>query len=171
MSNLVKHAKRELDYSSLEDKEGYEQLIISSVIELLELFSKQEHSGSSANYVIYLFNKLARFDILSPIEDVEEDWIKVSDNLYQNRRMGNVFKDEKGLFFLDAIIWKENDSNFFTDIKSRLYFYPPFTPKSFYVEKDSNGRILDKEAYDEAISYYAYSFEKKNKSNSKATKK
>ena len=66
MSDYVNHAKAEfkkLGYIPLdqEQEEGPNKWIQENVLELLDVFSKQGHSGFSAPYCIDMFQKLALF--------------------------------------------------------------------------------------------------------------
>ena len=67
MSNLLKHAERELSLIGYDDKDEYNNMAKAAIMELLTTFANQGHSGFSANYVADIFNKLARFKTLSPL--------------------------------------------------------------------------------------------------------
>lgn len=151
MSNLVEHAKREflkLGYKPIEESEDDpNKWIQENVIELLEVFSKQGHSGSSAPYVIEYFRKLAAFDPIAPILCTDDEWNYVDDrnNIYQNNRCSAIFKNgENGKpYYIDAIIWKNQKGYTYTGgvfnsknekITSRQYIKVPFRPKSFYID-------------------------------------
>ena len=64
-----------------------------NVLELLEVFSKQGHSGSSADYVINLFKKLASYEPVALIMCTNDEWNKIDDdmNIYQNNRCNAVY--------------------------------------------------------------------------------
>lgn len=155
MSNLINHAKRELNLIYPHADLGPEDLDFMAqacVLELIEVFAKQGHSGSSAPYVINLFSKLASFKPVTPLEDNDEDWIEVGPNIWQNRRDAAVFKDEDNRpYYINAIVWRDTDGCSYINKESRLYFEFPFVPKTFYVEKNEDGswnQIQLKEAYD-----------------------
>ena len=92
-SNLVSHAKRELELAGMlnsdtlepepEDPDGvfngYNDMCGEAVLELVKVFSKQGHSGFSAGLVTQMFNAVANFGTLSPNDhslynDVSEYW-------------------------------------------------------------------------------------------------
>jgi len=77
-------------------------------MELIEVFSKQGHSGCSANIVSDLFNKLSRFKPISPLTGKDDEWCEVADSVFQNKRNGAVFKDGKEgrAYFNDAYVKK-----------------------------------------------------------------
>ena len=107
MSNLIEHAKRELTLNGMFDEDSdYNGMLGEAVIELIEVFSKQGHSGCSANMVSNLFNKLSRFKPISPLTGQDEEWIEIMDGTYQNKRNSSVFKDGKEgkAYFGDAYV-------------------------------------------------------------------
>ena len=155
--SLVEHAKTELELSGLftEDGDFYGGETGKAVMELIETFSKQGHSGMSAQIVSDIFNKLSRFKPLFPITGKDEEWVDVADmmggkrRMYQNKRCGAIFKDgKKGRpYYLDAIVWRGEDiGDTFTGvvqgITSSQYIKLPFTPKTFYID-------VVRELYDE----------------------
>ncbi len=142
MGNLTDHARTELKAAGLFDKDSdYNGMIGNAVMELMEVFSKQGHSGMSANLVRSIFNTVADFKPLCPLTGKDEEWQNDTDSeLYQNKRCSAVFKDGKdGIpYYLDAIVWQGEESwDTFTGQvdgeKSRQYLKFPFTPKTFYV--------------------------------------
>ena len=69
------HAEREfraLGYKPVDQEEGPNKWIQENVMELLEVFSKQGHSGMSAPVCVRYFEKLALLEPLSPLTG--EDW-------------------------------------------------------------------------------------------------
>jgi len=114
-----------------------------------------------------MFHKLANYETLSPLTGNDDEWSDVLDErsssdtkmLFQNTRDSRVFKDEKGAYFLNAIVWQEivnGDSYHFTDRNSKRYIKSfPFTPKTFYVKIDEKRNVLDTEEYNKANEYYA----------------
>lgn len=67
MSNLEAHAQKELQAAGLFDSDSdYAGELGKGVLELITVFSGQCHSGMSAELTIQLFEKLARFQSLSP---------------------------------------------------------------------------------------------------------
>ena len=90
-------AKKELELIGAFDKESmYGGMVGFSVMELVELFVKQGHSGMSAGIVSSLFNKLAQYKPLSPLTLKDDEWSKFGDDdKYQNKRNSAVFKEGK----------------------------------------------------------------------------
>jgi hypothetical protein len=162
MSNLLKHAERELKLIGYDGKDEYNNMAKAAIMELLTTFANQGHSGFSANYIVNLFNKLAKYETLSPLTGNDDEWNDVSDmsgdrkTLFQNNRDGRVFKNDDGAFFTEAIIWTESGESSYTNKDSNRYIKSfPFTPKTFYVKVDKERNVLDTEEYNKANAYYA----------------
>ena len=163
MSNLLKHAERELTLIGYDGKDEYDKMAKDAILELIETFAKQGHSGFSAPYVANMFHKLANYKTLSPLTGNDDEWNDVSDisgeMMFQNNRDSRVFKNKNGVFFINAIVWQEtinDDVNHFTDKDSNRYIKSfPFTPKTFYVKVDKERNVLDTEEYEKVKEYYA----------------
>lgn len=160
-SNLVKHAKREFVYAGyipLEDEQEDDpnKWMQENILELLQVFGDQGHSGTSAPYAIRMFQKLADFKPLGPIKCTDDEWALgesfSNNNIYQNKRLSSVFKEGKDgpPYYLEAIVWNETGehSGGFTGtvdgISSSQAINLPFTPKTFYIDVISK-RWADKE--------------------------
>lgn len=97
MSNLVTHARRELDAAGFfDDDSDYGGMLGDAVVELVEVFAKQGHSGMSASMVLNLFEQVANFKALTPITSNPEEWMVVFDNTWQNRRQSEAFSEDGG---------------------------------------------------------------------------
>jgi len=157
----VEHAKKEFlhaGYKPIEEEEdGPNKWIQENVLELLEVFAKQGHSGSSANYAVSCFSKLALQKPLTSIKCTDDEWNDVAggsedDNIFQNNRLSSVFKVGKDgkPYYLDAIVWQgpEEYDTFTGNVEkvcSRQYIKLPFTPKTFYI--DATRELYDKEKH------------------------
>jgi len=96
MSNLVDYAKDELKRIGMVDSgEPYNDMATKNILDLIELFSSQGHSGFTASYVINAFSRLAMFKPLSPLTGEDDEWNNVGDH-FQNKRYSAVFKDKDG---------------------------------------------------------------------------
>ena len=83
----------------------------NDVMELLKVFEEQGHSGFSASIAINLFSKLAKYKLITEIEDNPEDW----DENGQHKHIPSVFKRKDGTcYYLYGTYFAEPDSdNFF----------------------------------------------------------
>lgn len=179
MSNLIDHAKAEfkaLGYIPLdqEQEESPNKWIQENVLELIEVFAKQGHSGSSAHFCIEYFRRLASFEPLSPIQCTDDEWTNVHGETYQNKRLSSVFKEEKtgNPYYIYAIVWRDQNGGTFTSncvfdnkgnqFSSFQYIKLPFYPKTFYVDviskevapDDWESYIKDESQLKEVFEYY-----------------
>jgi len=70
MGNYREHALREfkaVGYDLNDKDEGPDKWIMENVLELLEVFGEQGHSGFSAPICISMFRQLAMFEPLGPL--------------------------------------------------------------------------------------------------------
>lgn len=121
MSNLVKHAKEELEFAGLFDKDSdYNGMLGDAVLELVKVFSKQEHSGFSAHQTLKIFNLVADYKPLTPIGTTKNEWMDISEAsgypCWQNYRRGSTFSRDGGKTWYDiddkklnnGDVWKRN---------------------------------------------------------------
>jgi hypothetical protein len=134
MSNLIKHAEREFEVLGWEDAPINNEMK-KNIMELLEVFSKQGHSGFSANYCLGLFGILARFEPIGPITGKDSEWVEVAKGLWQNIRCSHVFKEEDGKAYdINAVVFRSKDGCCFTNKDSRRFIEFPYTPNTEYVD-------------------------------------
>lgn len=119
MGNLS-YAREELERleNRCDTPDGLEmqKLVTKEVLELIEVFAKQGHSGFSAGYVAGLFDQLVHWRPLTPLTGEDDEWDDVSmystDNSpsYQNKRCSRVFKEADGRVY-DIEYWYMKDPN------------------------------------------------------------
>jgi len=127
-SDLVAHAKRELELAGLHEPDSdYGGMLYKAVLELIEVFSRQGHSGASASITIELFKRLASYKPLTPLEDKPEDWIEVAEGLYQHRRCSEIFKQDGEAYWAQGRIFKDSDGGLYVTEKSSVPIAFPFT--------------------------------------------
>jgi hypothetical protein len=124
-------------------RDEMQEAICVHVLELLNVFHNEGHSGSSAPYTINLFSKLASFKPIAPLTGEDWEWSHAydhSDNgpTYQNKRCGSVFKDNNGAYDIDGIVFwdwcKDEDGKMF---KSYFTSYESKVPVTFpYAKPD-----------------------------------
>lgn len=150
MSNLVEHAKRELEaagyfkaeYDDLDVDAQYGLAVANDTIELVETFAKQEHSGFSASIVQQLFNKLAGFKPLTPLTGEDSEWNDVSHYgggpCWQNKRCSHVFKDADGKAYdIQGIVFEDENGACYTNGESRVYIKFPYMPQTQIVKRSA----------------------------------
>jgi len=97
MSNLVEHARRELEILG-EDKETVE-----GYLRVIKAFADMGHSGGSASIAIPIVNKLLQFENLKPLSNNPSEWEDRSEMsgypLWQNKRNPKYFSTDGGMTY------------------------------------------------------------------------
>lgn len=141
MSNLIEHAKAEFKAAGYKpahlEEGGPNKWIQENILELLTIFSKQGHSGMSASYCISLFAKLANFEPLTPLTGEDDEWEKVGQGCFQNKRCSRVFKDltdgKEQAYDLYGKVFVSAGGSTYTNSKSRVTVTFPYIPTTQYV--------------------------------------
>ena len=137
---IVDHAKKEFETLGWPGDCDMQKMVCDNVLELLEAFAEQGHSGSSAPYVLNLFDQLAKFNPIAPLTGEDSEWTDVSDMSgyvhFQNNRDSEVFKDEKGeSYWIHGKIFREPDGCTYTSSNSHVAITFPWTkPKPEIVD-------------------------------------
>lgn len=161
MSNLLEHAKRELDLVGMtaDNDEELNRMMREHILTMVEVFSNEGHSGFSANYAINILSKLLKFEPISPLTGEDSEWTALDygdDMKWQNNRLSRVFKgadgrayDIEGTVFYE---WVERElepdeegypgikryKSHYTGRDSRTYITFPYTPTTQIVERKSD---------------------------------
>lgn len=106
--SLLEHAKFELakaKFSTSEDE--WDRLVAEAVLELIQKFSEQGHSGASASSTLAIFNILATYKTLTPISNDPNEWMDISEymgkpDIWQNRRDSSLFSKDGGETYYDV---------------------------------------------------------------------
>ncbi|MCA9748784.1 MAG: hypothetical protein KC414_06740, partial [Romboutsia sp.] len=95
----------ELDKAGLFSKDSdYDGMIGKAVMELINTFSNQGHSGFSAMWVNELFSKLSKYETLTELTSNEEEWVDIAKYdlgdkpqiLWQSKRNPACFSQDGG---------------------------------------------------------------------------
>jgi hypothetical protein len=157
---LLSHAENELDLIGLTDQDEMNGAMRKHILHMIEEFSKEGHSGFSANYAISILTKLLDYKPLSPLTGEDSEWTMISEEmsgsnrgtLYQNKRASHVFKDDDGAYDIDGKVfwnWQERPldedeegypgthkfKSYYTSRDSRVYVTFPYTPTTVYEER------------------------------------
>lgn len=103
MSNLVDHARRELELcGQYKEDPAFAQSLVAAVA----AFSTYGHSGGSAGIAIEMIAALLRFENLSPLTNNPEEWIRHTpdmwdgeNHVWQNVRNGEAFSHDGGMTY------------------------------------------------------------------------
>lgn len=141
MSNLVDYAKDELKRIGMIDSgEPYNDMATKNILDLIELFSSQGHSGFTAPYVINAFSRLAKFKPLAPLTGEDDEWNNVGDH-FQNKRYPAVFKDKDGTAYnIEGKVFTDDGEVWYMCKDSKVNITFPYTvpdkPEYVYRNKE-----------------------------------
>lgn len=90
MSNLVDHARRELEILGCTEED------ILDIEKVIRAFADIGTSGSQASWMIPIINKLLMFQPLTPLTDEPDEWVEVGPNVWQNSRNSEAFSEDNG---------------------------------------------------------------------------
>lgn len=148
MSSSVEYAKSELARIT-KDGDGLQNAINKNIIDIIEFFASQGHSGFTAGYAMSILERLFCFKPITPLTGEDDEWTNVSDEmgqrLFQNKRCSSVFKttDAQGntieVYDVDAIVYSDNGGlTWFTSSRFRknvtFPYEPPTHPEKIYIE-------------------------------------
>ena len=117
MSNLVKHARKELELV------GEEERTVEGYLRVIQEFADMGHSGGSASVAIPVINRLLQFKNLKPLTNNPEEWDDRSTEsggvpLWQNNRNSEAFSDNGGKSYYllseraeDGSIWHTSEDH------------------------------------------------------------
>jgi len=136
MSNLTDFARLELKaIGAFSEKDDfYGGMTGKAVMELIEVFSKQGHSGMSASLVRSLFDRVSNYKPLSPLTGEDDEWNEVNNGKFQNKRCSHVFKENGIAYDSNGKIFREPNGTCYTSRDSEVVVTFPYTPKSEYID-------------------------------------
>lgn len=130
--NLYSHALRELPPAGDDEMQA---LMNRGLLELVLVFSTHGHSGFSASYATSMLEKLLRYKPLRPLTGEDDEWVEVSDGMWQNNRCSHVFKDaERGAYDIDGKVFREPSGATYTSRESHTTVAFPYWPTTEYVD-------------------------------------
>lgn len=147
--NLNEFAHKELELAGMlsEKDDFYGGMTGKAVMELIDVFSKQGHSGMSAGLVADIFWKLANYKPLSAVTGEDWEWqeTQLEKGVLQNKRCFSLFKKGNEIKYGNAIIFVDPDGTTWSgsaliwesgkQIKSAQKIKGfPFIPKTFRID-------------------------------------
>lgn len=115
---MLEKAKFELDLilAQCKEEEAIEMQtkMNNHILEIVKIFADFGHSGYSANYAINLITKVLQQKNLTKLTYADDEFIKVSGEVYQNKRDCEVFKENGVITRLEGnkkIIIKKEEEN------------------------------------------------------------
>lgn len=142
--NIKDHALQEFKAAGWLDEpvDEMQQLMMNNLLEIVEVFAAQGHSGFSASYAVGVLEKLLQFKPIVPLTGEDWEWSDVSEysggvKTYQNKRCSAVFKQVDRFdgkpYYLDGKVFVDQDGCSFTNSDSAVVITFPYTPKTEYV--------------------------------------
>lgn len=133
--SLQTFAKDEMKRAGLFDADSdYGGMLGESVMKMIDVFADEGHSGFSAGMAISIFEKVARFEPLTPLTGEDDEWMEIAEGEYQNVRCSHVFKKNGEAYDIDGKIFREPSGACFTSRDSHVPVTFPYTPKREYVD-------------------------------------
>lgn len=145
-------ARKELEAAGLFDADAdYNGAIGEAVMELMQTFENQNHSGFSAMLTLNLFERLSKGRPLTPLTGKDWEWQKAplgedeseNEQLYVNIRCpyvvkypdGTVYNTEAKVFSEDGIVWYTNKDS---KIPITFPYSVPNEPVRVIIGKDND---------------------------------
>lgn len=120
---LKEYALMELELKDEKDADSFQR----SILEIVDIFARQGHSGSSAPYAIRVLDRLLRYKPLSPLTGEDDEWNDIGD-CFQNKRCYSVFKEDGKAYWNSAKVFsRDGGESWFSDKDSRMEIEFPFS--------------------------------------------
>lgn len=133
--NLMAHAERELPPPGRDEMQA---LMNTQLKELVLVFSTHGHSGFSASWARQSLDKLLAHEPLRPLTGEPDEWMDVSDGVFQNKRCSRVFKQADRFngqaYDIDGRVFREPSGACYTNRDSFVPVAFPYWPKTEYVD-------------------------------------
>lgn len=132
MSELVTHAKAELRHlrGGSDEPDEMQDEMDRCVLQIVEIFAGQGHSGSSASYAVSVVEPLLRFEPIRPLTGADDEWMEVGPGVEQNIRCSHVFREKNAAFDTEAVVFRERNGVGFTGWDSARRITFPYSPKT-----------------------------------------
>ena len=124
-------------------------MLSGDVVELLDVFVNQGHSGASAPVVARMFHDLALGKPLSPLTGEESEWTDehaLEKGHNQNKRFTSVFKKGDKAYYLYAVGFRYPNGSVYNNTEKASGRLPiesfPWLPKKLIVDVDQEGNPL-----------------------------
>lgn len=125
---MINHAKRELAILQSEEEDELQEQINKNILDIVELFLEQNHSGTSASYVVGILDRLLRFEPISPLTGEDDEWNHVGENYYQNKRCSHVFKENGQAIDINGKLFSDDGDVWYSNNESAIDIEFPYFP-------------------------------------------
>lgn len=136
---MLEYAKKELSKIA-KDKDESQKMINNDILEIIEVFDKQGHTGFTASYTINVLERLLRGKPLTPLTGEDNEWGEETEfGSRLNKRCLSVFKTKDGKVF-DSDSMRCSDNGGITWFSSHRFqkeitfpYFPPAHPEKVYI--------------------------------------
>lgn len=132
--SLHEYAEREMAIAWPESDDMQDE-IKKDILQIIDVFSEQGHSGMSGAYLLNVLDKLIRFKPITPLTGDAKEWGKPSgdDFCQQNKRCSSVFRrnfDNSTAYDIDGKVFSDDGGEtFYSCRESRIPVVFPYMPK------------------------------------------
>ena len=143
---LYRHAEHELRLLEGNSSDEMQQRVTKHILEMVDVFSKEGHSGFSANYAIGLLGKLLRFEPILPLTGEDDEWNEPydEDGTQQNKRCSHVFRDASGRAYdIDGRAFVDEEGGAWGGSGSSVDITFPYTPKTERVPESEREKYME----------------------------
>lgn len=137
MAGIIDYANQELDlyFPVREDEDELDKTIRermrANVMQLIETFESQGHSGFSASAVLQMFDRLAHYKPITSLTGADDEWEDVDEGTFQNKRCSSVFKDKETGMAYDIngkVFSDDGGKTYHMTAESKNYISFPYNP-------------------------------------------
>lgn len=136
--DLHDYAVREMD-NAWPESEPMQDTIKQGILDIIDVFSAQGHSGMSAVYTLNILNRLLRWKPISPLTGEDDEWNEPygyglgTEVCQQNKRCSSVFRrnfDNATAYDIDGKVFSDDGGKtFYSTFESRIPVTFPYTPR------------------------------------------
>jgi hypothetical protein len=151
---LKEYAEKEMSIAWPESDET-QDMIKKDILEVIDVFSNQGHSGMSGAYTLNCLDRLLRLKPLTPLTGADDEWGKPYgfDETQQNKRCSSVFRnrfDNKTAHDIEGKVFSSDGGKTFYSCRDSIipvtfpYLPPAEAERVILDEKTENG--IDRKA-------------------------
>lgn len=143
--NIHEYAETEMN-RAWPETDPMQDMMKQNVLEIVDVFNKQGHSGMSASYVLGVIDRVLRFLPISPLTGDEDEWGAAygDDDTQQNLRCSKVFRahhDNSTAHNIEGKVFSTDGgetyfSNRNSSVPVSFPYYPPLYPEFVILESE-----------------------------------
>lgn len=143
MGNLVEYAKKEMEIAWPEPDDMQDRMK-QNVIEIVQIFSDQGHSGLSAAYILRILRRVLNWNPISPLMGYESEWGQAygDEEMQQNKRCSHVFRehyDNRTAHDIHGKVFSDDGGETWyscreSSVPVTFPYYPPDEPERIILE-------------------------------------